>query len=142
MSFALTPVVTKLQELSQLKLVGEAAELALARENIKQLPAAFILPMRNAGGRNELSIEGTAMQRVAITFAVVIAIQNLRDTTGGKANEDLAAVRGLVMGKLLAWRPTDAHDPCLFANGAMIGMRDRVLWWQDSYTTGIYARKT
>jgi hypothetical protein len=76
-----------------------------------------------------------------MSFGVVFGISNLRDATGEKAGAELGPLRDAVFGKLLGWRPTADHDICLYSAGQLVRLRDRVLWWQDIFTTAFYARK-
>lgn len=142
MDLSLAPIATRIRtQVGALKAVGEAADLAAALEDLKIAPAAFVIPLRSQGGGNALDSADAAMQRLSITFGVVFGIQNLRDATGAKASADLATLRGSVFEALLGWRPTADHDICLIGAGQLAAMRDRVLWWQDSFTTAIYVRK-
>ncbi len=136
----LAAIATRLQgQVSALKKVGLAVEFAAARKDIRPLPpAAFVLPLREAAGRNEL--ENAISQRVGAQFAVVYCAQNLRDPRGGQAHEDLDAVRASGKTALLGWQPAIDHDPCEYVGGELLGLDGPLVWWQDVFATAFYLR--
>ncbi len=117
-----------------------AAELAAALENLKLSPAAFVIPLGDQVGANILATESVE-QQVTTRFGVVIAVQNLKDTTGRQAAKDLRQLRLAVLGALLRWTPDAAqYSPFEWAAGRLILLRDRVLYWQDDYRTSSHVR--
>lgn len=136
----LAPIATRLQsQVSALKKVGMAAEFDAARKDARPVPpAAFVLPLRETAGRNEL--ENAISQRVGVQFAVVYCTQNLRDSRGGQANEDIDAVRAAGKTALLGWQPDADHDPCEYVGGELLGLQGPLVWWQDVFATAFYLR--
>lgn len=142
MDLSLAPVIARLKaQVTALKEVGGAADFAAAARELKRTPAAFLVPLRSAGGSNALDSADTAMQRIAVSFGVIFGISNLRDATGEKSETELAPLRESTFGALVGWRPTVDHDTCLYSAGRLLALDDRVLWWQDDFTTAFYARK-
>ena len=138
----LTPIVARLQaQIAQLRKIGGAADIPSAQEALKQVPAAFVIPLAEVAGQNELE-SGAISQALSIRFGVLWAVSNLRDATGEAAQTDLETIREAGKTALLGWQPDAAMDPCEFAGGQLMQVADRVLWWQDVFVTGNFLRKT
>lgn len=138
----LSAVVTRLQtQIASLRKVGGAADIPGAQESLKQVPAAFVIPLAEVAGPNELE-SGAISQQLSIRFGVLWAVSNLRDATGEAAQTDLETVREAGKTALLGWQPDTTMEPCEFAGGQLLQVADRVLWWQDVFVTGNYLRKT
>lgn len=121
-------------EVTALKLVGGAADLSAATDSVIQKPAAFVLAnSERASG----STTGTMAvnQQNTVRFAVLIAVQNLRDRRGEKAQADLLSLRGSIMTALHGWQPDADFDPIEYGGGKLLQLSDQVLWWQDEFVT-------
>lgn len=121
-------------EVTDLKMVGGAADLSAATDSVIQKPAAFVLPnSERASG----STTGTMAvnQQNTVRFAVLIAVQNLRDKRGEKAQANLRSLRGSIMDALLGWQPDADFDPIEYGGGKLLQLSDQVLWWQDEFVT-------
>lgn len=134
------PVVARLRERAAkvLRFVGGAVDLAAAQDDIKQVPAAFVLPMSEEAGQNE--IIGGVQQAVRMRFAVMVAIRNVADPRGEAAIDELVAARSAVLDALINWLPAGATQPIEFGGGQVAAVTDRYLWWQDEFTTNTYLR--
>lgn len=122
--------------------VGEAAEYMTARESLKQSPSAFVIPVRDQAGENEL--ENGISQLVRTRIGVMLAVQSLRDLSGEKAKAELRALRIAVRDSaLFGWQPGADLSPFTYSGGRLVEMdlADRVIWWQDDYETDYYARR-
>lgn len=121
-------------QVSALKHVAGSAELAAANADLKQLPAAYVVP--NAE-RPLGSSTGTMVvsQQNSARFGVVLAVSNLRDARGEKAQADLLTLRTAVMTALLGWQANAEFDPLEYAGGRLLQLADQVLWWQDDFST-------
>ena len=121
-------------QVAALKRVAGSAELAAASEDLKQVPAAFVIP---AAERPGASSTGTMLvsQQNTVRFGVVLAVSNLRDARGEKAQADLLTLRTAIMTALLGWQPNVEFDPLEYAGGRLLQLADQVLWWQDDFTT-------
>lgn len=126
-------------QVALLKRVSGAAEIAAAAEDLKQAPAAFVVP---GSERASGSSSGTLVvsQSNAVRLGVVLAVQNLRDPVGEKAQSDLLEVREAIMTALHGWQPSDDFDPLEFGGGRMLSLTDQVLWWQDDFLTSHFMR--
>jgi len=140
MDLSLEPVIARLkaQVAAFQNRVGGAADLGAALRELKQEPAAFVIPQTERASGNTL--ENGVSQRVAARFGVVIALSNLRDARGEKAQTELAPVRLSLFAALLGWAPDVDRDPCEYAGGKILRLSDRVLWWQDNFETAYYLR--
>lgn len=121
-------------EVTALKLVGGAADLSAATDSVIQKPAAFVLAnSERASG----STTGTMAvnQQNTVRFAVLIAVQNLRDKRGEKAQADLLSLREEIITALHGWQPDADFDPIEYGSGKLLQLSDQVLWWQDEFVT-------
>lgn len=133
----LAEIVARLDaSVADLKTVQGAAEFAALRGEApprERQPAAYVLPLVDAAGRNDLV--NAIRQNVVARFGVVLALGNLRDPHGATASVAIEGVRDAVRDALLGWAPTAEHDPVVYAGGRMVGLKDGVVWWQDDFTT-------
>lgn len=128
-------IIARLKDqVTSLKLVGGAADLDAAAESLKQKPAAFVLPnSERASG----SVTGTMVvsQQNTVRFAVVLAVQNLRDARGENAQADLLSLRTDIMTALHGFEPDEDFKTIEYSGGRLLQLSDRVLWWQDEFVT-------
>ena len=124
-----------------LKLVEGAVEYsALTAPPLDHLqPAAFVVPMTATGAPNNLA-SGGMRQQIREAFGVVIMLGNLGDAQGAAASIDLETVYRAVRAALQGWQPSSAYDPCEFSRGGLLGQWERVLAWQESFTTSYQQR--
>lgn len=124
---------------SKLKSVSGAADLAAASDDLKQVPVAFIVPMSDRASPNRTGTM-VVQQNNTTRFAVIIAVQNLRDARGHKAQDDLRILRQDILTALHGWEPGDAFDPIEYGGGRILRMTNQVLWWQDEFLTAHFMR--
>lgn len=124
---------------SKLKSVSGAAELAAASSDLKQTPSAFVVPMSERASPNRTGTM-VVQQNNTVRFAVILAVQNLRDSRGQKANDDLRILRHDILNALHAWQPGDAFDPIEYGGGRVLRLNNQVLWWQDEFLTAHFMR--
>lgn len=124
------------EEVAELKSVGGAADFTSAAEAIKRKPSAFVLP---SSERASASSTGTMVtsQLNTVRFAVMIAVQNLRDSRGETAQADLLPIRTAILTALHGWQPEadGEFDPIEYGGGRLLQLTDQVLWWQDEFVT-------
>ena len=127
-------LIDRLKTVGALKLVGGAPAYAAAAEaRPTALPAAYVLPLQEQPGANELAC--AVAQMVTASFGIALAITNVADAKGGGALLDIDALRKSVRQGLLGWTPDGAQFPMEFGGGALLGFKNGVLWWQDIYVT-------
>lgn len=121
-------------EVTTLKRVSGAAGMAEAVEDLKQTPAAFVVPASERPSGNNTGTMVVSQNNI-VRFGVVIATQNLRDPRGEKAQADLVALRGAIMTALHGWQPNADFDPIEYGGGNLLKLDNQVLWWQDNFVT-------
>ena len=130
----ISSVIARLKTVSALKLVSDAADFETAAGTKPMaVPAAYVLPLQEHPGANELGC--AVAQMVTAAFGIALAITNVADAKGGRALLDLGALRKQVRLALLGWVPDEAQFPMEFGGGALLGFKNGVLWWQDIYVT-------
>lgn len=133
-------VIARLKDqVPALRKAAGAADFAAAAPDLKQTPAAYVLELANTAERNSLATVAVS-QRNEIRFGVMLAVQNLRDATGEKAQADTRTLREAVMTALLGWQPDADYDVLEYGGGRLLQLDNLVLWWQDDYFTSIYQR--
>lgn len=119
--------------------VASAANFAAARDDLKNPPAAYVIPLRDAASASQLG-GGAILQPVKEQIGVVLAVSNLRDATGVAALIEFRRLRRLVIDKLLGFEPGTGYDPIEYIGGNILMMDASVLWWQLTFTTGYMER--
>ena len=138
----LKPVIERLEaQVSALKTVGGAADVAAAGSAMIVTPAAYLVPVSDRAEANSLSA-GAVSQRVLAGFGVLMAVSNVSDTTGEAAHDELEELRVSVIAALLGWQHPDHEGIVSYARGRLIAFSDRVLWWLDEFTSEFYLRAT
>lgn len=140
----LLPVIDQIKTIvtagiPEFRKVAGAANFAAARDDLKMPPAAYVLPLQDTAGANQLG-GGAILQPVKEQFGVALAVSNLRDVTGVAAQAELERLRRLVIDKLLGFVPGTEYEPLEYAGGNILMMDASVLWWQLRFTTGYMER--
>lgn len=120
--------------------VGGAVDFAAAEGNLKSVPAAFVLPLMDKAGQNNLACGGVE-QRVVERFGVALVVNNTSDARGNAAHTDLEPLRRAVIDALLNWQPSAEYDPCEYGGGRILKLNGKDLWWQLDFTTAYFERK-
>lgn len=133
-------IITRVKsQVTSLKLMGGAADFTSAVDGVKQTPSAFVLPNSERASGSSTGTMVTSQFNTA-RFAVVTAVQNLRDPRGEKAQADLLPIRTAIMTALHGWQPHADYDPIEFGGGRLLQLNDQVLWWQDEFLTSHFLR--
>ena len=118
-----------------LRSIKGAADLAAAAaDGVRQLPAAFVIPLSESGGAQMAATQVT-QQRLALSYGVIVVTQNLRDARGEKALSDLTALRNEIHDALYGWQPAADFDPCERGPARLLQLDNQTLWWQDDFVT-------
>lgn len=102
-------------------------------------PSAFVFTAGESGVDDNGLVGSTGQRRVQ-WIAIVIAVRNVRNPSGGEIRADMEALRNQIDAALFGWQPTEAHEPMFFRRGAMMELKDATLWWQDEYQTAFQRR--
>lgn len=114
--------------------VAGAANFAAVKEDLKNQPAAYVIPMADRASPNKLG-SGAISQRVTERFAVVMALDNKRDTRGDAVNAALEAKRAKVIDALIGVMPSAAYDPVEYQGGQLLALDVTTTYWQLEFTT-------
>lgn len=140
----LLPIVDQIKAIetggvAEFRKVATAANFAAARDELKNPPAAYVLPMADRASANQLG-GGAILQPVKEQFGVALAVSNLRDASGVAAQAEFERLRRLVIDKLLGFVPGTDYEPCEYGGGGILMLAPDVLWWQLVFTTGYMER--
>lgn len=124
---------------TSLAAVGDAADLAAIKRETMKYPSAYVVPLADKGGPNDLDT-GLVEQRREPRIGVVMVVRNVRATKGATALSDVETLRQAIDDALLGWSPEAKYDPMLFASGKLLSMENGVMFWQDEYTTAYLRR--
>jgi hypothetical protein len=113
--------------------LGSASYVAAAVTKPTRTPCAYVVPLADAAGENQLV--NAVSQRLTEQFGVIFVLKNVTDQRGDKVNADLAVLRDAVRAALLGWAPTGEHEPTVRGQGRLLDFKDQLLWWQDTYLT-------
>jgi len=119
--------------LSPVPVAGAADLAALLGGAIRATPAAWVVPLAESGGANELI--GALHQQLTVTVGVVVACRNVADATGDAAIAELTDLRRAVREALLNWTPADlpGGEPFRFLRGGLLSFANAIVWWQDQF---------
>jgi hypothetical protein len=147
--FDIGEVIARLRaEVPALRAVEGAAEFAAAVAGTVSPPAAFVLLAQE---RAEPKTGGSALaiQRIRVTFAVVLAVRNFRRSERGTAQSpDLVSLMRAVRQALMGWRTT-SFDPdetqraatsVDLQSGALVSYDQATVWWQETYSFSYWSR--
>lgn len=121
--------------------VAGAANYAAAREDIKNTPCAYVIPLDDKAQPNNLLGSPQVEQQVAERFAVILAVSNARDMRGDAVNGVLEPLRTAVIKTLLGYQAATDYDPIQYVSGRLLGLDAAVMWWQLEFMTGYFERK-
>ena len=132
MDLDLDPWIRRIRDnVSDLKGVDGAAELAAVKDLSQRAPYAWVIPVAEDAGNNVLL--NAVSQRVVERVGVVVAVRNRRDARGHTAHNVLRYIRREIKNTLIGWLPDPDQDEVVFSRGRLIDFSDRVIWWQDEY---------
>lgn len=132
------PVIDRLKASTSLRQVQGALELAAAlKAQSVATPAAFVVPMVDRAKPDE-GFTGSVLQLVTSTVAIVLVLDNKRDSTGAAANPDLERYRQEVRTALLGWVAEGMEAPITAGEGHLIDIDNGRAWWADEYHTEHY----
>lgn len=124
--------------LPDLRGIDGAAELAAVKQGSVITPYAWVIPVAEDSGNNQLL---TAIsQRTVERVGIVIAVSNKRDARGLAAHNALRTIRRAIKGRLLGWPPAPDEDEVIFSRGRLVSYTNQVLWWQDEYLSAFEER--
>jgi hypothetical protein len=120
-------------QIPALKQVTAAASVPLAIEALKTYPSACVVMPR--GNAKENTLVNAVSQRVVDSFAVILAVKNVKDMQGLAAMTDMDALRPLLNAALLGWSSDAEYDPIEYVGYQLVANQDGLLFWSDHFLT-------
>lgn len=137
----LAPLIERIgDQVPQLRQVIAAASAPLAIAALKTYPSACVVMPRGAAGKN--TIIGAINQQVNDSFAVILAVRNVKDMQGVAAFDEMDALRLLSNTALLGWQFDTGYDPIEYAGYQLVAYQDGLLFWADHFVTRHFQRVT
>jgi hypothetical protein len=115
-------------------IIGGAAELDTAISNTLTKDMAFVVPLLDDAGKNNL--DSSISQIVTERFGIIIALRNdmsQADKLGFGAYDKLHDIRSEFIGALVGWIPIDAETQVCYRGGKLIDMNNGYLWYQFEF---------
>lgn len=108
--FPASAVIERLEQLSELRLVGGAASLQAALESPpRAVPAAYVLT--EEVGQQPADYTDAYAQPMTVTVKVVLWHRHASAGAGGKAAEAMEVIERAVRSQLRDWAPTGPFEP-------------------------------
>lgn len=127
-------------EVSGLKAVLPAADLAGVAENAQPSPAVHVIYAGDQvpGSDNQRSTSG-ALQKVTQQWYAVVAVRNARtQTSGAAARETAGPIITQVLAALAGWQPADAFKPLKRVNAPPPKTIGTFAYFPLLFTTEVY----
>lgn len=141
--FDVMPIVARLKaRVSALRQMGTAADYATVRSlGDFPVPCAYVLLAREkaVATKTGASMPGQQTrlpQQMAVSFGVVLAVQNFRQQAGAQVADQLGEILGQVRGVLLGWTPdVPGGRACQLIQGDLTQYDRAVALWTDVWHT-------
>ncbi|PHR68502.1 hypothetical protein [Alcanivorax sp.] len=125
------------KDLQQVK--GAAEFAAVTSLGSYRVPSAYVVLAREEGTDDPNGQPGrrpSGKQQAKVTFGVITAVRNYRDSTGAQAARDASPLIGQVREALMGWQPADrSMRPIGWLQGDVLDYDASVLLWIDVFTT-------
>jgi hypothetical protein len=126
------------EEIPNFKEVAGAADLANVMAGRLSDAGCYIFQERVTATESDLI--GATMQRLAVSFAILIAVRNVKDARGGDAADASYLLQDLLKTALLGWSPDASADPLEYGGGALVSFTNGFFVWKDSFITHQFIR--
>lgn len=123
-------------QMPTLNQVTAAATVPLAITALTTYPAACVVLPRGTAGKN--SPINAIRQRVDDTFAVILAVRNVKDMTGKAAAAEIDALKPLLIAAMLGWVINEDYAPIEYAGHQLIAYQDGLLFWAEHFKSSHY----
>lgn len=121
-------------------LVGSAMALAAITSAPPQVGVSvWVVPLAEVPN-GDMRSAGPALQKVAVTFGVMLAVRVVNSLRGMEGAQILEDARAAIRSQLFGWTPANALVPCLLGTSELVNMENGVIWWMDKYTTAVQYR--
>lgn len=121
-----------------LKEVAGAADMANIMSGRLTDQGCYIFQERITATENHMV--GTTIQRVAISFVVLIVVRNVRDARGADAADASYTLQASIKSALLGWSPDASADLLEYSGGALFSFSNGFFIWKDTFNTHQFIR--
>ena len=120
-------------------ILAGAAEFAAIDTRPEAMPAVYVIVEEERAEENT-RMTGPVLQRVEADIVVVIAAENVSDTTGGAVAGDIEELKAKVRKSLIGFVPLDSAsgEPVTFVEGKLLKMRHGVAWYRELFGVSYY----
>jgi hypothetical protein len=127
-------------EVPELKEVAGAADMANVMAGRLTDSGCYIFQERVTATDSQLV--GATMQRLAVSFAVLIVVRNVKDARGADAADASYTLQAALKTALLGWCPDASADPLEYSGGALVSFANGFFIWKDTFITHQFIRAT
>ena len=119
-------------EIPELRAVRGTVDFAAIGRNLITFPAAFVFLAADGATPNTRAV-GAFVQNITADVAVVLCVKGANDPTGEKTSDELEDLRAKIRTALIGWEPESGFEPVGLRQGKLLGFKDGVAFWQDTY---------
>ncbi|MDQ7002658.1 MAG: hypothetical protein Q9N02_08260 [Ghiorsea sp.] len=117
---------------------GSASLEYVLKHGARTTPAAFVIPLAESPGDNQLATLAVR-QQVRASFAVTVCVKDFSDATGASAlKQGLTPIRQQVLAALVGFSPLAQSDAITHSKGTLLQIKNGVLIWQDHFNAVFY----
>ncbi len=88
----------------------------------------------------ESNLIGATMQKLTVSFAVLIVVRNVKDARGSDAADASYGLQTSLKTALLGWCPDAGADPLEYGGGALVSFANGFFIWKDTFITHQFIR--
>ena len=125
-------------QIPEFKDIAGAADLANVMSGRLSDSGCYIFQERVTVTESDLV--GATMQRLAVSFALLIVVRNVKDVRGGDAADASFLLQDLIKSALLGWAPDASTDPLEYSGGALVSFANGFFIWKESFVTHQFIR--
>ncbi len=120
------------------KEVAGAADMANVMAGRLTDSGCYIFQERVTAAESQLA--NAIMQRLTVTFAVLVVVRNVKDARGGDAADASYTLQAALKTALLGWCPEAGADPLEYGGGALVSFANGFFIWKDTFITHQFIR--
>jgi len=119
--------------ITELKHIGLAGDLEMARDVSRSLPGVWLMPADDTATASAVSPVRNGRRQITSRVAVGIGLRAYGDAAGGVAAKQLQPIRKAVAEALKGWQPEPNTTAVVFSGGSIAAADDDISWWIDTY---------
>ena len=90
----------------------------------------------------ESQLVGATQQRLAVSFAIIIVVRNVKDARGADAADTSYALQASLKKALLGWSPDVNADLMEYSGGTLVSFANGFFIWKDTFNTHQFIRSS